>query len=144
MYQEFLEDNFTQNTIYLLLSVFFAIYNHLNNGMIPKYKRSYSSAICHILYNASKQNLPNFDLIRNLSSNLRLFAFSRSHFDLSEPTVLHGTHESPLLQDTACSRSRELSQQTIITLFSDLQHVPQATAQHATSGHEGWKAMNKN
>ena len=112
--------------------------------MIPKYERSYSSAICHILYNASKQNLPNFDLIRNLSSNLRLFPLSRSHFALSEPTVLHGTHESPLLQDTACSRSCELSQQTIITLFSDLQHVPQATAQHATSGHEGWKAMNKN
>lgn len=111
--------------------------------MIPKYERSCSSAICHIFYNASKQNLPNFDLIRNLSSNLRLFTFSRSHFDLSEPTVLHGTHESPLLQDTACSRSCELSQQTIITLFSDLQHVPQATAQHATSGHEGWKAMNK-
>ena len=115
-----------------------------NNGMIPKYERSCSSGICYLLYNASKQNLPNLDFIRNLSSNLRLFTFNRSHFDLSEPTVLHCTHESPLLQDTACSRSCELSQQTIITLFSDLQHVPQATAQHATSGHGGWKAMNKN
>lgn len=69
--------------------------------MIPKCERPCSSAICHFSYYAyNKQNLPEIE-----AQNLRLFSFSRSHFDLSEPTVLHGTHESPLLQETACSRS---------------------------------------
>lgn len=56
--------------------------------------------IYQIYYAYNKKNLPEIE-----AQNLRLFSFSRSHFDLSEPTVLHGTHESPLLQETARSRS---------------------------------------